>query len=64
MKYGKLRLKTLSLAISDVMKPDTLKISLNGKEVVASFLEKDKKLLITLRNEVIIEEGGQLDILS
>ena len=63
MKYGKLRLKTLSLAISDVMKPDTLKISLNGKEVVASFLEKDKKLLITLRNEVIIEEGGQLDLL-
>jgi uncharacterized protein (DUF608 family) len=64
MKYGKLRLKTLSLAISNVMKPDTLKISLNGKEVESSFLEKDEKLIITLSNEVIIEKGGHLDILS
>ena len=64
IKYGKLRLKTISLAISNVMKPDTLKISLNGKDVEASFLEKDEKLLITLSNQVIIEEGGHLDILS
>jgi non-lysosomal glucosylceramidase len=63
MKYGILRLKSLSLGISDIMKPDTLKISLNGKDIEASVLKKDEKLLITLRDEVIIEEGRQLELI-
>jgi hypothetical protein len=63
IKYGQLRLKTLSLVPGKEMKTDSLKITLNGKKVDGSLINKEGKINITLIKDILINEGEILDVL-
>lgn len=62
LKYGKLKVKTISLALGKEMNPGSAKVTLNGNVVGNSVSVKDGKVLITLNAHVIVEQGGKLSI--
>jgi uncharacterized protein (DUF608 family) len=62
IKYGKLRLKTISLALKKETNPDSVQVTINRKNIEGSLILKDGKANITLAKEVIIETGGILEI--
>ncbi|MDD4870975.1 MAG: GH116 family glycosyl hydrolase [Kiritimatiellae bacterium] len=64
VKYGKLRVKTISLAIADGARPGTVKIAINSKSIDSSFEVKDKKIIITLADAVTIKAGECLDVFA
>ena len=62
IKYGQLRLKTLSLVPGKEMKTYSVKITLNGKKVDGSLINKEGKVNITFTKEVLIETGSILEV--
>jgi uncharacterized protein (DUF608 family) len=62
IKYGQLRLKTLSLIPGKEMKTDSVKITLNGKKVGGSLINKEGKVNITFPEEVLIQTGAILEV--
>lgn len=62
MKYGRLKLNSLSLALLKEMNPGSVTVSLNGKEIEAGLIVKEGKAIITLNAGVVIEEGGMLEV--
>jgi uncharacterized protein (DUF608 family) len=60
IRYGKLRLKTISLAPAKEMQPAAVKVSVCGKALDASLLVRDGKVIITLDDEVVISAGESL----
>ncbi len=62
VKYGRLKVKSLSLAIAGEMKPESVRILLNGRMIAGQLSINEGKTLIALEKEAIIKEGGQLEI--
>jgi hypothetical protein len=62
MKYGRLKVKSISLALLKDMNPGSVRVSLNGKEIPGSLIVREENALITLNSAVVIEEGGQLEM--
>ena len=60
MKYGKLRVKTMALAMAKALKPSAVKVSVNGKAVDASLEVKDDKVIITLAADAVVRAGESL----
>jgi hypothetical protein len=63
LKYGKLLVRTVSLALTSGTNTSTLKVNLNGKMIPSRFNVLDGKIRISLDSDAVIGEGGQLDIL-
>lgn len=63
MRYGKLRLRTISLAPVEKV-PVSVKVKANGKKVNCSSELKDGKLLVSLAADVVIEAGKMLEIVT
>ncbi len=62
IKYGQLRLKTLSLSPGKEINADSVKITLNGKKVDGSLINKEGKAYITFAKELFIMTGQILEI--
>ncbi len=62
VNFGKLRVKTVSLALTKNLNPGTIKASLNGKAIGSSMLVNKENVLITLNQEVVIGVGERLDL--
>jgi len=63
IKYGQLRLKTLSLAPGKELNPVSVQVTLNGKKVDGSLINKEDKVFITLIKDILINEGAILNVL-
>ncbi len=60
VRWGKLRLKSLALAVPDGLKTTT--VSLAGKPVKATAVVTDGRLMLTLSEEIVLNEGQALDV--
>ncbi|HUT35303.1 MAG TPA: GH116 family glycosyl hydrolase [Planctomycetota bacterium] len=63
VRWGKLRLKTLALAVREGLKTPTVAVTVAGKPVEASSSVKDGRLLITLAGELMLGEGQTFEAL-
>lgn len=63
VKFGRLKVKSFSFALTGEMKPEQARVLLDGKEIKGSFLVRDGKVLIILNSEVTVESGGQLELI-
>jgi non-lysosomal glucosylceramidase len=62
IKYGKLKLRSLSLTAKEGFRPLTVKADLDGKPVKAQVGIRQGKLMISLNPVVIVPEGGTLTL--
>ena len=62
VKYGRLRVKTVSLALSKDGKSRAAKVSVKGKAVANKLALKDGKAIITLAAEAVIKAGESLEV--
>ncbi len=62
LKYGHLRLKSISLAIGKDSKPNALNVRLNGQIIQASISQEGEKITINLESEVKLDQGEKLEI--
>jgi len=62
LKYGQLRLKTLSLTPGKELNPVSVQITLNGKKVDGSIINKDGKATISFTKEVVLKTGEILEV--
>ena len=62
IKYGQVRLKTLSLEPGKEMNHDSVKITLNGKKTEGILTVKDGKVNITFAGDLFIKEGEILEV--
>ncbi len=60
LKYGSLRLKTLSLGLVDELKPKSVKINIGGKDWGCDLSVRDGKVLLTFATEVKMKAGDVL----
>ncbi len=62
IKYGKLKVKSVALALIGGVKPESVTILLDGKEIAGRLSVNEGQALVTLEKEAIINEGGQLEV--
>jgi hypothetical protein len=62
VKWGRLRLRTLSFAAPDSGAPGTVKVLLRGQAVPASFVTHDRQVVITLAAEATLEASDSLEV--
>ena len=62
LKWGNLRLKTLSMGLPDGAKPGTVAIAVEGKTVEAKHAVTDNRITITLAEEAILQAGQKIEI--
>ncbi|MFA6482348.1 MAG: GH116 family glycosyl hydrolase [Bacteroidales bacterium] len=62
IKYGRLKVKSLSLAVTGEMDPAAIRFALNGKVIEGQLSVNQGKGLITLKDAAVIEEGGELTV--
>jgi len=62
VKYGKLRVQTISLAVKEA-KPGNVKVSMNGKAVGGKLDIKDGRAIITLASDVVINTGEVMEMI-
>jgi non-lysosomal glucosylceramidase len=62
VKYGKLKVKSISLALTGNMNPGSVQVFHNGQEIGGRLSVNDRKATITLDTDKVIEAGGQLVI--
>ncbi|MCU0784832.1 MAG: non-lysosomal glucosylceramidase, partial [Verrucomicrobia bacterium] len=62
LRWGKLRLKTLSLALADGVRVSTAKVSLAGKSVRAGVKVADQRALVTFADEIHLTPETELNI--
>ena len=60
IRYGKLRVKTISLVLVKDMQADAAKVLVSGKSVDASLVAQDGKVTIALGADVVISAGESL----
>jgi hypothetical protein len=63
VKYGRLRVKTISLAPVNGMKPGSARVSANGRTVAANLRLKNDKAIVTLETDMVINTDEVLDVL-
>ena len=62
VKWGRLKLKSLALALPKDAAPVTLRVSVGGQPVDAKHELKDGRLRITLGREVLLTPGKKLEV--
>ncbi len=62
VKYGRLRVKTISLVLPKEMKPVVAKVSAKGRSVDCSFEFKDGKAMVILSVDVVIKSGESIEV--
>jgi hypothetical protein len=63
VKFGKLKVKTISLGLPNNLIPTAAKVSLNGKNLASSLTCKEGKAIITLAEPAMIQAGESLELL-
>ena len=62
LRYGRLRLKTLALAVPENQSPSRVEVRLGGVAVNAALATAGSRVMITLSPEITIDRGGQLEV--
>jgi non-lysosomal glucosylceramidase len=62
VKWGQLRLQTLTLAVTKGFQPAQAKVAVDGKPVTATLAVKDGRAEISLAVAVVIKEGEKLTV--
>jgi uncharacterized protein (DUF608 family) len=62
VKYGQLKVKSISLTLNDQLNTTSVRFLLNGKPISGQLTSTNGKALITLKNPVIIKPGSNLSI--
>lgn len=62
VKYGKLRIKTVSLDLKRETESATVSVTLNGKKIKSRFLVKEGTIIVTLATDALLMAGGRLEI--
>jgi len=62
LKHGRLRLKTIALAVNDQMKSAQISVSAAGKSVPATMAREGNRLMVTLGEEAVIEAGQGIEV--
>ena len=63
VKFGKLKVKTISLGLPNYLIPTAAKVSLNGKNLASTLTCKEGKAIITLAESAVIHAGESLELL-
>jgi uncharacterized protein (DUF608 family) len=61
-KWGKLRLRTLALAVPEGMKPGAVTVSVAGKAVESKHAVEKRRVTITLAADAVIEAGQAIQV--
>ena len=62
LRYGRLRLKTLSFAVPENRPPRSVQVRLNGQTVKASLQVVGSRVVVTLSQETIVQRDGTLEV--
>ncbi|MBM3890526.1 MAG: hypothetical protein FJ388_15550, partial [Verrucomicrobia bacterium] len=62
VKRGRLRVRTVALALPENAKAKTARVTVNGKVVQARHAQEGRKLTITLANEAMLVGNGKLEV--
>jgi len=62
VRYGRLRLKTLSFAVAKNWPPRSLKVLLSGQDLRASLQTEGSRVVVTLTEEAIVRSGQTLEV--
>lgn len=62
VRYGRLRLKTLSFTVPENQPPRSVQVQLNGQPAKASLQATDARVVITLAQEMTIMSGETLEV--
>ncbi len=62
VRYGRLRLKTLSFAVAINWPPRSLKVLLSGQDLRASLQTEGSRVVVTLTEEAIVRSGQTLEV--
>ena len=62
LHYGRLRLKTLSFAVSESQPPRSVQVRLNGQTVPASLQVAGARVVVTFTQETTIPSNGTLEV--
>ena len=63
LRYGKLRLKTISLGLPDGMKPKSAKVTLKGTDLANQLQIREGKAFITLSANAVIDTDSALELI-
>ncbi|MCX6223161.1 MAG: GH116 family glycosyl hydrolase, partial [Bacteroidia bacterium] len=63
VKYGRLKVKSMSLVLAGKINPGSVRFLLNGKVIAGQVSVNDGKALVILEKEAIIKAGGQLEVI-
>ena len=55
-------MRTLSFALAEGARPVAAKVTLNGRRLDATPIRTDDRVLLTLAEEVVVEEGQTLEV--
>lgn len=67
LAYGRLRLKTLALELPDEPRQNArtrVQVLVGGKRAASSFQIQGRRLLVTLAQDTVLEEGQRLDVVA
>jgi len=62
VRWGSLRVRTLAFTLAEKVRPTSVKVTLQGKELPCRHTLQDGRLLITLAADAIIAAGRSLEI--
>ena len=62
VRWGKLDLKTLAFVAPKEVSIKSVAVSLDGKPVDASYTLEEARLVLALSNDVVVNEGGALEV--
>ncbi len=60
--FGKLRLKSITLVMKKSQHAQNVEVMLDNKKIVCSFTQNEDKVLLSVMNEITIEQGNILKI--
>ena len=63
IKYGKLKVKSVALALINGVKPESVKILINGKAVPGRISVNEGRAVVTLDSEIVVNKGEKLELL-
>jgi hypothetical protein len=63
LKWGKLRLRTLALAVTAKKTPETVKVAVNGNPVQATPVWQGNRVQIVLAADALLQAGDQLEVI-
>ena len=62
MHWGKLRLRSLSLAIGEDLKPQSVHVKSGDAEAACKYTARNGKVTIELASEIVLDAGQKLEV--